>query len=99
MLQPGPSPVTTNGPIHAVRCPHCGKSNDLRLLQEQQLLDTGHEIECDYCQHLMEVMAVRPVTIITVRKSQRRAGPAPQGLAPAQPARTLSPDQVRKLLR
>ena len=93
---PGQSP-TTNGTIDAVRCPHCGKPNDFRVLQEQQLLDTGHEVECDHCHHLMEVAAIRPVTVITVRKEQQRRRAAP-GPATAQQASTLSPGQLRRLL-
>jgi hypothetical protein len=91
-------PPTTNGPIEAVRCPHCGKPNDMRILQQQQLLDTGHDVECDHCNRIMEVVGMRQVTVIVVRKSGRRPGQA----APAQharPATTLSPAQTRRLLR
>lgn len=92
---------TTNGPINAVRCPHCGKPNDFRDLQQQQLLDTGHIAECDHCRRLMEVIRIAPVTIITVRASsgqpsQRRR---PGQLPPARQATTLSPAQTRRLLK
>lgn len=99
---PNPPP-TTSGPINGVRCPHCGKGNDFRDLQSQQLLDTGHVAECDHCHRLMEVIRIAPVTVITVRQAsqqaQRRATQLPAGPPATRQATTLSPAQTRKLLR
>lgn len=95
---------TTNGPIHAVRCPHCGKPNDFRDLHSQQLLDTGAIPECDHCHRLMEVVRIAPVTVVTVRAASQRALSGatqvrqPAGPAPRQ-ATTLSPAATRRLLR
>lgn len=96
---------TTNGPIHAVRCPHCGKGNDFRDMQSQQLLDTGGVIECDHCRRFMEVVGIKPITVITVRQASQqaiagatRANPG-QHLPPVRRATTLSPAATRKLLR
>jgi hypothetical protein len=97
---PNPSP-TTNGTINSVRCPLCGKPNDFRDIQSQQLLDTGNVVDCDHCHQLMEIVAIRPMTVVTVRQASRGArvtrvrqvGPAPRQ------ATTLTPSQTRKLLK
>lgn len=83
---PGGTTPTKRGLIEAVPCPQCGKSNDFRVLAEQQLLDTGHEFDCDSCGFIMEVVAIRPVTVVTVRNTGRRADPNRPGhrLAPGQ---------------
>jgi hypothetical protein len=98
-------PPTTSGPVHAVTCCHCGKTNDLRPLQEQQVLDTGNAIECDHCHHIFEVANIRPVLVVTVRRPSRQptnvlapAGGGGRGL-PARQATTISPAQARRLLR
>lgn len=72
---PPPAPQTTQGPVQAVPCPHCGHKNDCRLLQEQSLLESGHKIDCDRCHKLMLVMRVQPVVMVQVR--QLAGGPAP----------------------
>lgn len=97
---PQPTP-TTNGPIHSVTCPHCGKGNDFRPLQEVQLLDTGSIADCDHCQRLMEVIRVQPITVITVRKAAPGAATTMvrQSQPAARQATTLSPAATRKLLR
>lgn len=89
-------PPVVSGPINRVPCPHCGKPNDFRELQQQQLLDTGHSVDCDHCGGMMVVAAVQPITMITVRKSNQR--PKAGIAAPAQ-ARTLSPAQAQRLLK
>jgi hypothetical protein len=66
-------------------------------LQAQQLMDTGHDIECDHCHYVMEVVAIQPVTFCTVRPSQRRPHRAAPQLQ-VQQARTLSPAQAARLL-
>lgn len=88
-------PPTTHGPVNAVPCPHCGKPNDLRELDGQQLLDTGHGIECDVCHRLYDVVGIRTVKVVVLRASSR----APNAGQPdAQPARTVSPGILRRLL-
>jgi len=83
---PGQPRTTVQGPINSVPCPHCGKGNDLREMQAQTLLDTGHKFLCDHCNRSMEVLSIRTVTVVTVRRSAAPAGarPSPQQPQPAQ---------------
>lgn len=97
-------PPTTNGPVNAVTCPHCGKTNDLRALQEQQILDTASQIECDHCHRIYEVVRMAPVLVVTVRRPVRAAQTVltSQGVrrvSPPRQATTLSPSQTRRLLK
>ena len=63
------------GPVTAVPCPHCGKPNDMSPhSEEEQHLDTGNEFDCDHCHRLMQVVALKPVTMVSVRQSPRQAG-------------------------
>lgn len=64
-LPPGKA---VRGPIDRVPCPHCGKPNDFRVLQDQQLLDTGHQVFCDYCGYSCEVVQITRPTLVAVRK-------------------------------
>ncbi len=94
-MNPPPSALpksVVQGPIDRVPCPSCGGSNDCRALQEQQLLDTGHTVDCDHCGMCMEVVRVQAVTIVAVRRDPmgRRAAPAsPAGRAQALRQRQL----------
>lgn len=89
-------PPQTHGPIQSVPCPHCGKTNDLREFSQQQLMDTGHEFDCQHCHRLYEVAQIYQVTVVAVRPSLRQARrQEPQ----ARPARTISPAQLKRLLR
>jgi hypothetical protein len=65
---PGQSAKTTQGLIHQVPCPHCGKPNNFGVLKSQQLLDTGHCVFCDYCGHSMEVVKIATVELVAVRR-------------------------------
>lgn len=56
-----------HGLVDRVPCPWCGKHNNLAVLQDQRLLDTGHRLFCDQCHRSMEVVAVRQVTLVSVR--------------------------------
>jgi hypothetical protein len=94
--QPQQLPPVVSGPINRVPCPHCGKPNDFRELQQQQLLDTGHSCDCDHCGGLMVVAAIQPITMITVRKSNQRPK---KGIPAPQQARTLSAAQAQRLLK
>lgn len=85
-----------HGVIERVPCPHCGAHNDFRQLESQTLLDTGSTMECDHCHLLMQVVAVRKVTLVAVRAMRGR--PAAR-LPDAAPARTLSPAALSKLLK
>lgn len=64
---PPVSPATVKGAIHSVPCPHCGKGNDFREIEEN-LVDTGQKVICDECDQPMEVVQVVKVTTITVRQ-------------------------------
>ncbi len=96
-LPPGQQPQVA-GPIHAVPCPHCGKPNDFRDLQQQQLLDTGHTVGCDHCGRQMDVVRIAPVTVISVRKNMAPP-PRTQQQPQTRQATTMSAAQAQKLLR
>lgn len=86
---------TTNGPINAVPCPHCGNPTDFRNLASQQLLDTGSEVSCDKCGRLMRVAGLQQIQVVVVRRVN---GPAPRQEAPARDARTIAPGALGRLL-
>lgn len=94
-LPPG---AVTRGAIHAVPCPHCGKPNDFRPLQEQQLLDSGNNAICDHCGQNMQVVAVQPTTIVAVRQTAMTQINRGTDGRPVQQARTVAPSFVQKLL-
>ena len=86
----------THGPVDRVPCAHCGKPLDMRNLQSQQLLDTGHELACEHCGRMNQVAGIRVVTVVSLRQSTRqprRSDPEPRE------ARTISPQQLRRLTR
>jgi hypothetical protein len=88
--------------VDRVPCPHCGRPNDFRELDGQQLLDTGHRVICrgenhgEGCGMLMEVVSVRTIKVLAVKPIR---GYAPAGQAPAQDARTMSPAQLQRYLK
>lgn len=102
--RPAAPPPTTNGPVHAVACPHCGRPNDLRELENQNLLDTGSEIVCGpvdgqpntgHCGRVFvvtRIQMIKAVQVAPLNTQARRGQPAPQ------PARTVGPGGLRKLL-
>lgn len=89
-------PPTTQGPIEAVPCPHCGKANDFRPAQEQQLLDTGSTYVCDSCGRVMQAVGVRNVVMVTVRPTN--LPPPGAGTPAAKPATTVGPGVIRRIL-
>jgi len=95
---PGQAPVV-HGPMQAVPCPHCGKPNDFRALHEQQLMDTGNDAACDHCGNHMKIVRIAPVTMVSVRKTGATSINRGAAAQPAQPARTLSPAEARRLLK
>jgi uncharacterized Zn finger protein len=90
--QQAPQPKWSKGTIERVACPNCGRVNDFRELHQQQLLDTGHKVICESCGRLMEVVAIKVVTLIAVRPVLD-TGPS------ANQARTISPGQLQRLLK
>lgn len=70
------------GPIDRVPCPWCGKANDFRIMEQEQLLDTGGEHWCDYCGMSMEIVAIKTIQAVAVRKNPK-GGRAPQAQAAA----------------
>jgi hypothetical protein len=97
-------PPTVNGPVHHVPCPHCGRRNDLRELDSQNLLDTGSEIICSpvdgapntgHCGRLFAVVGIRAVKFVVVAPLHK---PARAGLPAAQPARAVAPGLLQRLL-
>lgn len=98
------TPPSTNGPVHAVHCPHCGRPNDLRELDSQNLLDTGSEIVCSpvegqrntgHCGRVFIVTRIQMIKAIQVVPSNRQPR---QGAPAAQPARTVAPGFLQRLL-
>ena len=92
----------TGGPVDNVKCPNCGRGNDFRDVDSQQLLDTGHTVACDHCQRLMQVKSIRMIKLVQViqyfgpgQMTPRRRGQLP----PPRQATTLSPAQTQRLLR
>jgi hypothetical protein len=57
------------GPISAVPCPWCGKTNDMRELYAQQVLEKGARVDCDHCHLVSEVVVVdtRPRVVLKQR--------------------------------
>lgn len=100
-----PQPKWTQGPLHSVPCPNCGRTNDFRHLEQQQLLDTGHKILCGLdndssrpgCGQSMEVVRVATIKMVAVRPN--RGGTVSRNEAPAHEATTISPAQLQRLLR
>lgn len=79
-------------------CPNCGRPNDYRELEGQQLLDTGHKVICrgenpgEGCGQLMEVVAIQTLKVITVRPFRVTAQQHGQAL-------TMSPAQLQRYLK
>lgn len=79
-MSTAPAPPTSNkltdGPVHAVPCPWCGRKNDCRGIHRD--LDTGAgmgsgfekgaTMSCDGCGNLFEVVKVVNVPIIQVKQ-------------------------------
>jgi len=63
--QPPQVPLST-GPIDRVPCPHCGKPNNFRRVDE--MLETGNIFGCDHCKREMQVRGVRDVRMVAVSK-------------------------------
>lgn len=95
-MPPQQLPPVTTGTIDRVPCPHCGKHNNFREIDGQQLLDTGSAFQCDHCGGMFEVTRIVPTKIVSVRKSDVRPR---AGLPPAQQSTTLSAAQAQRLLR
>lgn len=91
--KPTQPPPNTNGPAHAVPCPHCGHPNDFRELESHQV-DVGDLAACDKCDGVMKVTAKQNVVVVHVarinQKSPREKGPGG--------AQTISQAQANRLL-
>ena len=61
--------ATTQGPIHAVKCAHCGSPNDARELEAQQLLEAGQVFICDACGKPSRIVQVRKVTVVVLKQA------------------------------
>lgn len=69
MAKPPPpqqQPPMTQGPIDRVPCPHCGKANNFKRVDE--MLENGNTFKCDFCKQPMEICGVRDVRFVAVRK-------------------------------
>lgn len=67
---------STQGPIAAVPCPHCGQKNDFRAHADQesggtgwgeQGLERGATVDCDHCGKLSKIMAIDKITVIRLQ--------------------------------
>ena len=76
-------------------CPHCGKANDFRELDNVQCLDTGSTMVCDHCHRKMIITAIRVIKVLQAKPIRDGVVVQP-ALGPA-PATTISYDQLRKL--
>lgn len=97
----GPAPQT-NGPIHKVPCPHCGKPQDFRELntQEGTTIYPGTECFCDDCGWGIVIAGVQKVTVLSLtptnkRDPQWKAGGHQQG---QQQRQVRQPSLVQRLL-
>jgi hypothetical protein len=56
----------TVGPVSAVPCPWCGRTNDCRGIQESHLLEKGNIIDCDHCKRksVIEAVDTRPRVVL-----------------------------------
>lgn len=59
-------PPTTQGPINACPCPNCGKPNNLHGYGE--MLDQNPVMSCDHCKQGFQVVGVRTVQVVYLRK-------------------------------
>lgn len=68
-------PKMTSGPIDRVPCPHCGYNLDFRELhiQDGTTLYKGAEVSCEACNYLAIVKGVRPITLVTLEPTGRKA--------------------------
>ena len=73
---PQPQPPMTQGPIDKVPCPHCGKHNNFRRVDE--MLENGNRFQCDFCKQVMEICGIRDVRFVAVRKPGAGGGQAMQ---------------------
>lgn len=96
--QPRQQAPCTRGTIDRVPCPHCGRPNDFRELDGQQLLDTGHKVSCrgenpgEGCGQIMEVVAVQTLKVLAVRPIRLSEQQQRQAL-------TMSPAQLQRFLK
>jgi len=71
----GPQPQS-GGPIHAVKCPHCGFAQDFRELNLGDggtQIYRGAEMSCDACDMMFVVSSVQKVTFVTLKPLMKRA--------------------------
>jgi uncharacterized protein YbaR (Trm112 family) len=61
----------TKGPLHAVPCPWCRKSNDFRSV-EDYALGQGNVLSCDHCKRNFEIKNVQKVTMIWLAQTSQR---------------------------
>lgn len=56
----------TVGPVDQAPCPWCKKPNNLREIQQQQMLEKGARIDCDHCKRHYVVAGIdtRPRVIL-----------------------------------
>ncbi len=65
-----PQPPMTQGPIDRVPCPHCGKPNNFRRVDE--MLEPGNKFNCDHCKQVMQICGIKDVRFVAVRKPGAR---------------------------
>lgn len=63
-----PAEGTTSGPMHAVPCAHCGTAQDLRILDDQKLVENGQGVVCDHCNRTSRIVGIRETKVIVLRQ-------------------------------
>lgn len=54
------------GQVASVRCPSCGKPEDMTALHEMQLLERGNTVACDGCGRVAPIEKVAASTLVTL---------------------------------
>jgi hypothetical protein len=76
-------------------CPHCGKPNDFRELDNVQCLDTGSTMVCDHCNRKMVICVIRVIKVMQAKPI--RDGEVVRPALGAAPATTISYRDLRRL--
>lgn len=73
----GPSPET-QGAIHALPCPWCGRLNDMRDeadgMGRVDVLQPGNVYQCDHCKRHMQIKSVQTAVIVKAKPCGQPGG-------------------------
>lgn len=57
----------TRGTVDATACPWCGKANSFKNVADYGL-ETGNTFNCDHCTKVFQVMRIKPVTLVWLKR-------------------------------